>query len=82
MTEGEIEQALRSVLTEEFKVEETKIAPEATFDTMGLDSLDIVSLVMALEDRLGVDIPETAFDGIERLGDALDLLKQKVAAGA
>jgi acyl carrier protein len=82
MTETEIEKAVRTVLTEEFKVEEARIAPEATFEAMGLDSLDIVSLVMALEDRLGVEIPETAFDGIERLGDALDLLRQKVASGA
>ncbi|MGH2738945.1 MAG: acyl carrier protein [Actinomycetota bacterium] len=79
---SDIEGTVRTVLVEEFKVEEGKIAPEATFETMGLDSLDVVSLVMALEDRLGVEIPETAFDGVERLSDALDLLQQTVSASA
>ena len=71
---------VRSLLTQEFRVEEGSIAPEVSFKELGLDSLDVVSLVMALEDRLGVQIPEEDLEGVERYGQALELLEKKVAS--
>jgi acyl carrier protein len=82
MTGHEIEQSVRTVLVEEFKVDPGTITPEATFKHMGLDSLDMVSLVMSLEDRLGVQIPDDELQGIERLDQALDLLERKVGTPA
>ena len=82
MTGQEIEQSVRTVLVEEFKVDPGTITPEATFKHMGLDSLDMVSLVMSLEDRLGVQIPDDELQGIERLDQALDLLERKVGTPA
>ena len=78
----EIEGVVRMLLVEEFKIDEADIRREATFKEMGLDSLDVVSLVMALEDRLGVEIPERELEGVERLENALDLLERKIAARA
>ena len=49
---------------------------------MGLDSLDVVSFVMALEDRLGLEIPERELEGVNTYGDALSLITRKVAARA
>ena len=49
---------------------------------MGLDSLDVVSLAMALEDRLSLEIPEADLEGVSTFGDALALLERKVGAGA
>jgi len=82
MSPQQIEESVRTVLIEEFKVEPGSIAPEATFKHMGLDSLDMVSLVMSLEDRLGVQIPDDELQGVERLEQALDLLAQKVGTPA
>jgi acyl carrier protein len=77
---AEIDGVVRTLLIEEFKIDEADIKPEATFKEMGLDSLDVVSLVMALEDRLNVEIPESELEGVERLENALDLLEKKLAA--
>jgi acyl carrier protein len=41
-----------------------------------------VSLVMALEDRLNVEIPESDLDGVNTFGDALALIERKVGARA
>jgi acyl carrier protein len=79
---SEIETVIRTLLTEEFKVEEDGIKPEATFKELGLDSLDVVSLAMALEDRLHIEIPEKELDGVETYADALTLLARKVGARA
>ena len=82
MTSQEISEHVKEVLVEEFKVDADTIAPESTFKHMGLDSLDMVSLVMSLEDRLGVEIPDGELAGIERLEQALELLERKVGAPA
>jgi acyl carrier protein len=79
---AEFEGVVNELLTQEFKVEEAKISPAATFREMGLDSLDVVSLVMALEDRLHLEIPESDLEGVTTLGDALSLIERKVGAGA
>ncbi len=82
MTKAEIEETVKTVLIEEFKVEPGQVEPDATFKKLGLDSLDLVSLVMALEDRLGVEIPEGDLEGVERLDQAVAMLEQKLAAVA
>jgi acyl carrier protein len=76
----ETENVIRALLTEEFRVEEAGIKPEATFKELGLDSLDVVSFAMALEDRLQIEIPEKELDGVETYGDALALLERKLGA--
>ncbi|MGZ4104933.1 MAG: acyl carrier protein [Actinomycetota bacterium] len=78
----EIENVVRDLLITEFKVEEPAIAPSASFKEMGLDSLDVVSFVMALEDRLGLEIPESDLEGVRTYGDAMTLLERKVGAKA
>lgn len=79
---NEIEGVIRTLLTEEFKVAEDGIQPDASFRELGLDSLDVVSFAMALEDRLKIEIPEKELDGIETYADALALLERKVGARA
>jgi acyl carrier protein len=76
----ETENVIRALLTEEFRVEENGIKPEATFKELGLDSLDVVSFAMALEDRLQIEIPEKELDGVRTYGDALALLERKLGA--
>lgn len=78
----QIEGVVRELLVKEFKVEEGAIAPEASFKELGLDSLDVVSFVMALEDRLGLEIPEHDLDGVNTYGDALGLLERKAGSRA
>lgn len=76
------ETVVKELLVTEFKVEEDKIGSAATFREMGLDSLDVVSLVMALEDRLNLEIPESDLEGVNTFGDALAMIERKVGARA
>lgn len=78
----EIEGVVRELLIKEFRVDEAAIAPEASFKELGLDSLDVVSFVMALEDRLSLEIPESELEGVNTYGDALSLLARKVGTRA
>ena len=52
------------------------------FADLDADSLDLVELVMALEERLDITVPEEDLEDIGTVGDALKLLLDKLAAKA
>lgn len=57
MTEQEIIDITNKVFEESFEIEKDKLRPEAhIFTDLGLDSLDIVDLVAALQKSFGVNI--------------------------
>lgn len=76
----------RAVFLEEL----TRVAPDIDPATVGdhdhiqedldLDSMDVLNLVAALHDRLGVDIPETDYPRIATAALAADYLSHAVAA--
>lgn len=57
MTEQEIVEITNKVFEESFEIDKAKLTPEAhIFTDLGLDSLDIVDLVVALQKSFGVMI--------------------------
>jgi len=50
------------------------------FADLDADSLDVVELVMAIEERLDVTIPESELDNINTVGDAVSSVLDKLAA--
>lgn len=48
------------VIATEGKVDPALIVPGATLESLGLQSIDVVSILMELEERLGVYIPMSA----------------------
>lgn len=71
MTDQEIIDRINSSLAEEFEFDLDKMTPETTlFEDMGLDSLDVVDLVIILETAFGMKIrEEEAIRKIRTLGD-------------
>lgn len=49
-------------------------------DDLGLDSLDTVELVMALEDEFAIEIPDVEAEKILTCGDAVEYLTNNVHA--
>ena len=57
MTEQEIISKVNEVFVESFEIKKEALKPEAKiFNDLGLDSLDIVDLVVALQKKFGVTI--------------------------
>ncbi|MFO7777229.1 MAG: acyl carrier protein [Nitriliruptoraceae bacterium] len=67
------------VLTEEFGVPEDEVAAEATFEALGLDSLDVVELTLVLEERTGVKLEDEELEDVRTVQDAIDKVKEKQA---
>lgn len=47
-----------------------------------LDSVDVMNLVVGLHEDLGVDIPETDYDKLETVDDAVSYLTGRLEGGA
>ena len=71
MTEAEIITLVNEALIEEFELESKAMVPEAEiFADLGLDSLDIVDMVIVLEGVLGIKIRDQEdLREIRTLGD-------------
>ncbi|HVM15836.1 MAG TPA: acyl carrier protein [Egibacteraceae bacterium] len=70
---------VKGLLTEKFGVPEDDIKPEATFEDLDLDSLDLVEFAMATEEELGVGITDEEAEDLETLQDTVKLLESKGA---
>jgi acyl carrier protein len=78
---GDITQELTNLVAKTLKVSPDQLRPEADLVTdLGADSLAVVELMMALEERLGVRIDDAEIEGIRTFGDALSLVRAKLAA--
>ncbi|NOY55011.1 MAG: acyl carrier protein [Actinobacteria bacterium] len=81
MDRAEIEVRLKNLLVSELGIDETKITPEARFETdLEVDSLGVVELLMALEDEFGVTIPDEDAEGIGTVSQAVDVVIAKLGA--
>ena len=60
---------IKDVLQENLDIDPTNVTPESTFETLGVDSLDLVGLICELEDRLGIDFGEP--EGLTTLTDVV-----------
>ncbi|PWA72678.1 acyl carrier protein [Artemisia annua] len=57
------------------KVDPSKVTPTAHFQNdLGLDSLDTVEVVMALEEEFGFEIPDNEADKISTISHAVDFI--------
>lgn len=79
MTKEVIIEKINHFLIDEFEVEEDAISPGANLkDTLGLDSLDFVDLVVAVESNFGVKLVGEDFVNIITLKDFYDLIERKL----
>jgi acyl carrier protein len=81
VTKDDVFSTLQEVAVEVLGVEVSAVVEGASFkDDLDADSLDLVELVMALEERLDIAVPEEDLEDIGTVGDALTLLLDKLAA--
>jgi len=80
MTKEVIVEKINYFLIDEFEVEEEEIAPQANLkETLELDSLDFVDLVVAIESNFGVKLVGEDFTNVETLQDFYDLIERKLS---
>ena len=75
---SDITDRVKKIVVEHLNVEESKVSDEASFiDDLGADSLDTVELVMAFEEKFGIEIPDDAAETIQTVQNAIDYIESK-----
>jgi len=81
MANQQIFDSLREVLVGKIKVDAEKVKPEANlFEDLGLDSIDLMTVVMAIEERFGIEVSDKEMENVATVGEAVELLSAKVPA--
>lgn len=81
MDKAAIIEKINDFLIDEFEVDGNEIQPDANLkDTLGLDSLDYVDLVVTVESNFGVKLGEADFVGVSTFQNFYDLIENKVKA--
>ena len=74
-----IEARVKKIVAEQLGVAEADVKNDSSFtEDLGADSLDNVELVMALEERFGIDVPEAELEGVQTVGQAYELVASKL----
>ena len=69
---------MKAIIAEQLSVNAEEIKPETNFkEDLGVDSLDLFELVMALEDEYSVEIPAEDLENLATVGDVMNYLKNK-----
>ena len=75
---SDIASRVSKIVVEHLGVEESKVVDSASFiDDLGADSLDTVELVMAFEEKFGIEIPDDAAETIQTVQNAIDYIESK-----
>ncbi|MEK6796655.1 MAG: acyl carrier protein [Spirochaetota bacterium] len=68
---------VKEVIVSQLGVDEGKVSQQSSFvDDLGADSLDTVELVMELEKKFGIEIPDEAAEKIKTVGDAVKYIEE------
>jgi len=74
---------LKEAAVEVLAVDPSAVTEEARFkEDLDADSLDLVELVMGLEERFDISVPEEDLADIATVGQAADVVLDKLAARA
>ncbi|MUU23261.1 acyl carrier protein [Helicobacter pylori] len=70
---------MQAVIAEQLNIDVSQVTPEAKFvKDLGVDSLDIVELIMALEERFGIEIPDEQAEKIVNVGDVMRYIEKQL----
>jgi acyl carrier protein len=74
----DIEQRVRECIATTMHLEPGKVTAASTFAELGIDSLDGINIVFAIEDTFGVEVPDDAAKDIRSVGDLIGGVRRLV----
>ena len=74
----ELFEKIQKLIADKLEIDEGKITLDSSFrNDLGADSLDTYELVYAIEEELGVSIPDEKANEFETVRDAYDFIKNE-----
>lgn len=68
---------LRTLLSQQFKIDESKITPDSDLkNDLHADSIDFIQVLMTVEEQYGITIPDEALATFVKVGDIVEYLEK------
>jgi acyl carrier protein len=75
----ELFEKMKKLIADRLEIDESKITLESSFrQDLGADSLDTYELVYAIEEELGISIPDEKANEFETVHDALEYIRSQL----
>lgn len=68
---------IKKILVEQLDIDEDIVTPDTTIEDLGVDSLDLVEAVMAIEDTFNIKIEDSDLEGLKTVNDFVDYVEKK-----
>jgi acyl carrier protein len=68
---------LKQIVIDKFDIEAAKVVPEATLESLGLDSLDTFDMIFSAEETFNIKVPNSEVD-IKTVEDVVNLIDRLV----
>jgi acyl carrier protein len=81
MTDQEILEGLGEIIDEVAGVPADQVTPDKTFvDDLDIDSLSMVEIAVAAQDRFGVEIPDDQLKDLKTVQDVIDYVRRSAVS--
>jgi len=68
---------VKEVIVEQLNVSPEEVKPESKFvEDLGADSLDVVEMIMALEEKFEIEIPDSEAEKIQTVQDVVNYIEK------
>ena len=74
-----VEETVKDTIVKIVHCDREILTPKASFQDMKADSLDMVQVLVALEDELGIEIPDEDAQKFQTFGDFVAYMEKRVA---
>ena len=76
VTRGEIEERLIAIVQQEKRIDAALLKPETSLAEAGIDSLDSLTILFAIEEQFGISVPDDKARGMKTFGDMIALVEE------
>ncbi|MBV9495801.1 MAG: acyl carrier protein [Acidobacteria bacterium] len=74
MDRAEIERKLIEIVRSEKQIPDDQLTPETVLAEAGIDSLDALTILFAIEEQFGISIPDDKARSMKTFGDMIDVV--------
>jgi acyl carrier protein len=81
MSHAELTERVRGIIATAQHLPPEKVTADSTFEELGIDSLDGINILFAVENEFNVNIPDDAAQNIRSVRDVVDGISKLIESG-
>ena len=81
MSHAELTERVRGIIATAQHLPQEKVTAESTFEELGIDSLDGINILFAVENEFNINIPDDAAQNIRSVRDVVEGIAKLLEGG-